>query len=379
MKISDTLGKIGRGTFADDRADKTRATHIELRDLKRKYKQLLDELAIGDRLVELAEKYVKSYPPVKTIGASKRHIHSGMRESGVLALGDSHVGQDVRKSQTLGFGNYNFSIFADRLKFVEERTRSIVSEHVIPAVDELVIFLLGDMLAGCLAHPKEIVSAMTLFDQFYSASFCFAQMIRNIAQDIPRIRVYTAVGNHTRMPHHTRKMPTEQRYSNFDHFLYAMIKQMLARQDNVEVYLDYQPFCYVDVKGTKILAMHGEHLVGGDSQMGIPIHAISRQISGLSQAYESKGIQAPHIWLMGHKHRPVELPTIKGEWLINGSFVGDDNYALTLAQSCEPMQLLFGIHPKYRKTWEYKLKLLHAKENKVLPYTLPPELHEMLV
>ena len=203
-------------------------------------------------------------------------------------------------------------------------------------------------------------------------------MIRNMAQDIPRIRIYATVGNHTRFGDQ-KKMPTEQRYSNFDYFLYAMIKQMLALQRNVEFHIDYQPFCYVNVKGTIVMAMHGEHLTGGDRQMGIPIHAIARQISGLTQLYESKNVAAPHIWLMGHKHRPMELPTIKGEWLVNGSFVGDDNYALTLAQGCEPMQLLFGIHPRYRKTWEYKLKLIHAPVVSKFPYEIPAQLSEMVV
>lgn len=706
MKLEKAL-PLHKTSFKHDRETQIEnSDRIEVNELQRKYKQLLSQLCIGDRLVSLAEKYCTSYAPLKVAGR-KLCKNSGDNncESAVLVLSDTHIGKKVHSSQTLGFGNYNFPVFADRLHYLEDRVRSILADHVNPNVDELVIFMLGDMLDGALQHPKEIISAMTVFDQFYAGAHCIAQAIRNIAQDVPRVKVYTTVGNHcvdeqteiltrrgwlkvtailptdeclglesdgetarwqpiksvikekavdrmvtirnrqfsfrgtehhrfyykilghpmlnnarwseiealpirvpsaARLPRaglsdlapyadlcaailtdgsiskegavrvyqiknsdwieaafkkaglafklykyikktpkaicgvpykggptvlektyalsaedsraflkktglkkgeipswvwelsevefrsflhtllagdgsyttpasatlygkseiwlsevqalcvthgipaalssymprnnnhrkqwklrlrfnenyttvagHTtayeeptgeavwcvttetenffcrregkgyftgnsrmmnqRKMPSEQRYSNFDHFLYAMVKQMLKEQHNVDFRLDYQPFCYVDVKGTKILGMHGDHLKGGDKQMGVPIHSISRQVSGLTQLYEAKGQEAPHLWLMGHLHRPMELPTIKGEWLVNGAFPGDDNYALTLASSCEPMQLFFGIHPKYRKSWEYKLKLQYAPVAKTLPYTLPKELHEMLI
>lgn len=379
MKLHEATKKSGKTTLQQDREEQEKlASLVELREVKKKYKQSLVQLRLDDRFIELVEKHLKAYPPVSSPKRAPSPKHNKLAESAVLVLSDSHIGKKVHKTQTLGFGNYNFQVFGERLHYVEDRVCSILGEHVTPKVDELIILMLGDMLDGSLTHGKEVVGAMTLFDQFYAGAQYLAQAIRGMASQVPVVRIYTAVGNHPRMGNQ-KKMPAEQRYSNFDHFLYAMVKEMLRNQTNVHFNLDYQPFCYFDVKGTKIMGMHGDHLRGGDSQLGIPIHAIARTVSGLTQLYESRGQQAPHLWVSGHIHRSVQLPTVKGEWLINGAFPGDDNFALTLSSSSEPMQLFFGIHPKYRKTWEYEIKLTHAPIHGDLPYALSEELKEMIV
>lgn len=374
VKVHQAVPKRCR-SFQADRVDAEKGRlQAEYNLLERKYRVALTNLTVVDRLVRCAKAHIEAYPPVAVtphIAPEARHGHA--RESAVLVLSDTHIGQVVDATQTLGFGDYNFQRFAERVYFVENRVRSLLRHNVTTTIDELVVFLLGDMVHGALKHPKEIVCAMTIFDQVYAGSMVLAQALRNIAQDVPHVRVYTAVGNHPRMPDQ-RKMPTEQRYSNFDHFLYAMVEARLRGQPNIAFHMDRQPFCYADVKGTKIIGMHGDHLIGGDKQMGLPIHAINRQLSGLTQLYERQGLEAPHLWLMGHKHRHFALPTAKGSWLINGSFVGDDNLSLTLASSAEPMQLFFGVHPKYRKSWQYELKLAHAPESPRLPYDLPPDL-----
>jgi hypothetical protein len=349
----------------------------DYKKLEKKYTQSLEQIKAVDRLIATAEQYMKAYAPVAVKPHKRPKTTNGASESAVLVLSDSHVGKVVYPNQTLGFGHYNFPIFLDRLYYIENRVRTILHEHVNTVIDELVIFLLGDMLDGRLQHAKEEIESSTFFDQWYAATHCFAQMIRNIAQDVPRVRVYTAVGNHTRLPNQ-HKMPTEQRYSNFDHFLYAGIQMLLVDQPNVHINLDRQPFCYTDIKGSKILGMHGDHLRGGDKQMGVPIHGISRQISGITQLYEREGMEAPHYWLMGDKHKDISLPTVKGKFLVNGSFVGDDNFSLTLSTSSEPQQLFFGMHPKYRMTWRYDLSLKHAPINKTSPYQIPKGTREYL-
>jgi hypothetical protein len=378
MKI-DALLPTSRTKISVDK--ERRAALVKDREydvLEKKYFKALDQIEIADRLVHKAEQLMVTYPPVRFVPSIHKREHVGQRESAVLLLGCTHVGKSVSPGQTLGFGSYGFGMFGSRLYFLEDRTISILKNHVTPSVDELVVVMLGDMLDGNLIHNKEITRAMTLFDQYYAAAHCFSQFLLNLSVHVPKIRVYTSVGNHPRWANQKR-MPTENRYSNLDHFLYALVKAMVAQNTRIEFNLDTQPFCYFDIKGTKVLGMHGDHLKGGDSQMGIPIHAISRQISGISQLYESRGKPAPHLWVMGDKHKSIQLPTIKGEFIVNGSFVGDDNFSLTLSTGGEPMQCLFGVHPKYRKSWEYKIKLIHAEYLDKLPYKLPRELEDKLI
>lgn len=378
MKVQD-IKPAHKRTLEDDLIERSRGSiEREFKVLKAKYQQTLERVSAVDRLVEKAQDLIVSYQPMPLLKRKVLPAKKGSPESAVLMLSDSHVGQVVKGNQTLGFGDYNFQRFAERLKYIEDRVVSILANNINTKIDELVIFMLGDMLHGNLAHSKEITRGMTLFDQWHAASHCYSQFLLHISQHVEKIRIYSAVGNHSRFGNQ-KKMPTEQRYSNFDHFLYAMVKQMVSRQSNIYFNLDNQPFCYVDIKGSKFLGMHGDHLRGGDKQMGVPIHSIARQLSGMTQLYESRGLEAPHYWLMGDKHRKIDLPTVKGEWMVNGSFVGDDNFSLTLATSSDPMQRFFGVHPKYRTTWSYNLKVKHAPALREIPYQLAPELIDSLV
>ncbi|HYG24511.1 MAG TPA: hypothetical protein VEH04_17160 [Verrucomicrobiae bacterium] len=342
-------------------------------DLRKKYDQALAENSVVDQLVQnIMEAAPRSYSPLPPV-VKVRPKSKSTPQSAVLLFSDTHVGKVVRPDQTLGFGRYDFPMFLARLKYLEESVISILGNHTTMHVDELVVAMLGDHLDGALAHGSEAGQRSTLFSQFYLAGHATAQFLRVLSAHVPKIRIKTVVGNHTRWQNQ-KKMPTENRFSNLDMFFYALVEALTRDIKNIDWDLNPQPFAIFQVQGYTFHAAHGDHLRGGDKALGIPNHAIGRELSTKAQLFTKHGRQAPHYYICGHLHRDIQLPHALGDVTINGGFPGLDGYSLTENfNPIDPTQTLFFVHPKFGKTAQYKLSLKFADVGADAPYQLPQQ------
>lgn len=310
--------------------------------------------------------YATKLPPVIS---RKKGVSSP--QSAVLMFSDTHVGARVREEQTLGFGEYSFGTFLRRLKRLEDSVGSILKDHTTTQVDELIIPMIGDMIDGALQHAAECGQVNPLFNQFYGAGHAISQFFTNLSEMVPQIHIHTCVGNHPRWGTQ-KKMPTKNRFSNLDQFLYAYIEALCRDNPRIHFNLNQQPFAEFRVKGFNFLAAHGDHLRGGDKALGIPAHAIGRNVSASAQLRISMQRPGINYYLLGHLHRPMELPHSGGDILINGGFPGIDEYALSENfVSCAPMQKLFFVHPRHGRAACYSLNLQHADKTGPAPYDIP--------
>lgn len=338
--------------------------------LYRQYEKALKELSAVDRLVaqatDLAPLSYQPAPPVKPL-----RRHSGKNQSAVLQLSDSHVGLVVSPDQTLGFGGYNWKIFLARLAYLEDSIGSILTQHVATGIDRIVVAMLGDMIHGALNHAAEAAQVNTLFAQFYGAGHAFAQFLRRVATFAPEIEVKTVVGNHPRWQNQ-HKMPTVNRNSNLDQFLYALIQSLVRDIPNIRFDLDMQPLAEFSLYQWQFLAAHGDHWKGGDRALGIPAHAIGRELSAKSQLYAKAGRPPINYYLTGHLHREISLPHANGSVMVNGGFPGVDCYGMMENFApIDPSQRFFLVHPTYGVTAQYSLTLKHASEAEGDRYVMP--------
>lgn len=340
-------------------------------ELERELQKAREVRTATDVLVEqVASVAPLSYDTAPALKIAKKSGVSSP-QSAMLLLSDTHVGAYVRPEQTLGFGQYDFDIFCRRLKRLEDSVGSILHDHTTTDVSELVVGMLGDMIDGALQHSAECGQVNTLFSQFYGAGHALAQFLRNVATMVPKVRVYTCVGNHPRWGTQ-KKMPTKNRFSNLDQFLYAFIASLVRDIPTIEFTLNQQPFAEFKVQGFTFLAAHGDHLRGGDKALGIPSHAIGRNVSAGAQLRLKCNRPGVNYYVLGHLHRPMELPHSGGEILVNGGFPGIDEYGLTESfVACEPMQKFFFVHPKHGRAACYSLNLKHAKMDGPTPYKIP--------
>ena len=66
-------------------------------------------------------------------------------------------------------------------------------------------------------------------------------------------------------------------------------------------------------------------------------------------------------FIRSHFHTKIISQTAVGENIVNASLKGGDEYAVGSALFSDPVQLLFGVHPKYGKTWELTINTRYAK------------------
>ncbi len=277
-------------------------------------------------------------------------------QSAMALFSDTHIGAVVKQEQTLGMGHYNFEIFLRRLKRFETSVHSILQDHTTTEITELVVPILGDMLDGALTHSAECAQANTLLAQCYAGGHAIAQFLRNLSTLAP-LRLYGCVGNHTRFQNQ-HKMPSKNRNSNFDMFLYMYLEALTRDIPNIQWNLNWQPFAVFDVQGFTFYCGHGDNLRGGDKALGLPSHAMGRMVSTTSQLFTRDGKSAPHYYCVGHLHRPISVPHSRGEVIVNGAFPGIDGYALgEYFNSSYPSQKFWLMHPKFGRSATYDLRL----------------------
>ncbi len=373
---------LDAATIPSHEADKKKADNAywqhQYDALNREYQKSIKQNVVIDRLIaDIQSVAPLSYSPAPRISSPFRQGNAKQTpESAVLLLSDTHIGKVVRREQTLGFAQYDFPTFLARLKFLETRVLSILEGHTTAPIEELVIPMIGDMLDGSLAHGSEAAHRNTIFNQFYAGGHALAQFLRALAARVPKIRIVTCVGNHTRFGTQ-KKMPTENRFSNFDSFLYVFVQSLVRDILNIEWVIDEQPFAVFKVQGWTFFASHGDNLKGGDAAFGIPMHSMARQMNATTQLFHKHGAEVPQYYVLGHFHRPIQLPTGLGDFTVNGGFPGLDGYGLTgNFNPVDPAQVFFRVHPKYGKIAEYKLQLKFANMNDstyVLPAQFPCE------
>jgi hypothetical protein len=81
-------------------------------------------------------------------------------------------------------------------------------------------------------------------------------------------------------------------------------------------------------------------------------------VSTTTQLFSRANRETPAFYLMGHLHRPIEIPHSKGSVIINGAFPGIDGYALAeYFNSSWPLQKFWLMHPKFGRSATYDLRL----------------------
>jgi len=239
---------------------------------------------------------------------------------------------------------------------LERAIISILSRHTPAPVRSICIAMLGDMIHGALQHSAEADQLSTLLAQTYGASHAVAQFLRNLSRLAP-LKIWCVAGNHGRWPGQ-KKMPTTNRYSNLDTFFYLLTEALTRQFPNVEWRVDAQPFARFQVARHTCLASHGEHLQGGDFQLGLPAHAIGRFVHAQAQWAFRFGSPVPDYYLVGHLHRAAIIPITRGEILMNGGFPGVDGFGLMRSLNLtEPCQTFCLLHPEHGRTATYHIRL----------------------
>jgi hypothetical protein len=348
--------------------------YVERRDERmaaRQLRQKAVQQVLEDRLIEtfqgcIAESFVSIQvePPL---------LDRPFAEpcSAVLVLSDLHVGKVVDPRETEHGAKYDPAVFLARLHRLEEEVLHLVSQG--PAIEELIVFLLGDIVEGALDHHNEREETLLVSQQFALATRVLAQCLGRLSVLAPQVRVCGVPGNHGRWPGQKR-MPTVGRSSNLDTLVYLALEMITEKAGLSHVSWELRDASrqLVRIQETLVQIVHGDELRGGEFCVG----GLRKEVfnSVLRGAETGK---VPDLWVLGDKHVSVNLPMGAGNVLINGSLVGEDVFGQRFAPTV-PSQTLFWIGRDRGRFLQSEIRLDAARLPDPLPYDLPAPLRTLV-
>jgi uncharacterized protein YcfJ len=284
-------------------------------------------------------------------GRANKEQASEARRSVCTLWSDHHFGTNVNSTEMSGTNEYNWTVAARRLGMVCEETATY-KESRRKYHDELVIFLIGDLIGGVI-HNQEGNNYDLMINQIIGATQYYIQAIKylKVRGLYPKIRVYCQPGNHGRVQHKAdRGRAMVQKYDSLENIIFYNLALAFKDDKQVEINVPKAPFCDVDVQGHRVFATHGDTVfLTGNVGNTINTRAIEQKVSHINAAERDRGNKPYALFLAGHVHHAAVLTTSTGvKIVINSCLIGNEPYGLSLGfHSTVPSQHLFETTSKY--------------------------------
>lgn len=252
---------------------------------------------------------------------------------------DWHVEENVRPETVNGTNTYTMAIAKERAeKFFNHTLKLVNKESQDIKIDTLVLALLGDFFSGnihdelmetCEVQPQD---AMLYAQNLVASGIEFL-----LANSKLKLVIPCAVGNHSRQ---TAKVHISTEHGNsLEWAMYSFLAQYFKREPRVTFILSRSYFNYMDVFGYTIRFHHGHavNYAGGVGGLEVPMRRIIGRWDKDKPAYLS---------VCGHFHTRRD----GGDFIVNGSLIGDSPYGKRFGFTGRPEQTFFLIDEKRGKT-----------------------------
>lgn len=300
--------------------------------------------------------------------ASKLPINSGHSEDAVLLLSDTHFGDVIRPSDTSGFPSYDLPIAGNRLGYVIEKTKQILTMHrAMYPIKKLYIWVGGDMGNGDL-HDAPLSNALFIGPQvdltFKMVKFAIEDLLQLTVPDaVTGVRVVEEIvlmftcGNHMRES--TAKfMPMKyQAQRTFDWLIYQMLIEWFSKTPRVVIRESMSPYIFEMIRGHRYLFAHGMQVGYKNSPDG-QVKSMDNFLKTVRSLFDSPefrrktGLNGATFSraCIGDIHVPVSFPRLVSNGSLNGQNELGVNWGL------EPIpagQQLFGVTERHVETFRY--------------------------
>ena len=320
----------------------------QYRKAKRMVKVLKNRAVIEDRFLAALDQLRSHHPPRQVV--SRKKIEKGKRTKaqGCVLISDIHAGEFVTAEETGGFGEYNMNVFNNMADFLAtEIPELFLNRWRGWDIERLNLWFLGDMVSGVIHDELEKTNEYGIIELCLRVADKMAELILNLAAYFPKVRCVGIFGNHGRLG---KKKYYKRRFDNFDWLIYHMIKRLCARKDNIEWVIPKAFFQEETLYGHLFLLLHGDDI---RSYYGMPHYGIERACNRLTTLLAAKGRFLKYLCL-AHFHQVGVLDKVSGEKIINGSWVGFNEYALgSRYTGSEPKQVAFVVDEKRIRSREH--------------------------
>lgn len=354
IKVStvEAYTDLGKTTLA------TRLTKItdERNKLRQQNKTLLRENGLFEAMVLEIKDRATPISPFKQVKVSGDN--SKIQETAVLHLSDEHADSVVKPHQVDGLEHFNMPIALRRAEVLVDTvlkfTQKTLSNY---SFDTLVIMANGDHVNGEIHDATRHSAYGNAIRNAIAVGQMHACMYRDLAPYFKDVKVIYTAGNHGRR---SIKKDHESPWNNWDYLVGETARAYSQSLKNVQFMIPESFSHCMDIEGHGFCIRHGDDIRGWN---GIPWYGIERQTRRL-QALSAAHGKSVNYFCFGHFHTMSTQANLKGEMLINGSWIGTSPYVYNaLAAYNEPMQLLHGVHKAVGVSWRLPIRLKSNKEH----------------
>ncbi len=253
-----------------------------------------------------------------------------------IVLADSHLCKITP--------SYNLDIAKARFLFLLKRVMSIISLHT--PIRNINVFELGDVIQGENPYQGSKIgeTGCGAYEQIHEHAVpIFSQFLCSLAQGAKAVNFYGVPGNHGI---YDKAAPAK---TNWDGFFYKALESANINQKNLHIFPAPTFYHLVNILGFRFFLIHGNQV---NAVQGIPLFALRRKMQDWF-AY----VGGFHYSYVGHFHTGAgDQVNSVADYTVCPPMVTGDEWALEkVGRASEPKQLCFGVHPKYGRTWEYRL------------------------
>ncbi len=276
------------------------------------------------------------YPDLKIKPFKISKIERDEEDIGIV-LSDHHVGRET--------ANYNPAVYKTRMDFLLDSTMTIINLH--RPIRKAYVFALGDMVHGESIYKGGHIEECKVgaYGQIHEHAVpVLGEFLASLAQGVSEIEWYGVRGNHGRYD------KTAVARTNWDNFLYKELETSLQNQKNIKINVSTDFYQLVTIRGFRFFLIHGDQV---RANQGVPLFALRRKyqeyyayVGGFHYAYNGH-------WHVGGKDH---INSIADYTMCPPLVTGDDWALEVIGRASSPVQLCFGIHNQYGRTWEYCLQ-----------------------
>ena len=275
--------------------------------------------------------------PKFNIKPFKKPKTSRDEEDIVIVTADKHLAKVTE--------SYDVKTAKARMEKLLDSTMTIINLH--RPIRKLWVFELGDVVQGENPYQGSKIGEVECgaFEQVHDVGVpIMSRFLTSLASGVKEVDYIAVSGNHGVYD----KQATKR--TNWDNFLYKAIEGALVNQKNIHIYPPKEFYQLVNIRGFRFFLIHGNQVY---AQQGIPLFAMRRKmqewyayLGGFNYGYAAHFHSGAYDQVNSHADYTICPPLVTG-----------DSWALEkVGRASAPVQLAFGVHDVYGRTWEYKLR-----------------------
>lgn len=300
-----------------------------------------DKLVVAEsknrQLIKLVSRLEKERDASLQFGVKNIHKIVSTKQDGkseataVVLCSDWHIEEEVKSSSVSGLNEYTLNIAQERSdKFWRTTARLVnIFKKDIP-IPQIVLWLGGDFVSGNIHEELLETCSLPPVEAAITAQDWLAAGIQYLLDNTTcTLLIPCSIGNHSRITKE-RRVSTEAGNS-LELFIYHALSKHFTGNKRIKFFLPQGYHTYINVYGKVLRFHHGHGIKYGGGIGGIFIPAFK------AIGQWNKG-RVADIDIFGHYHSAKD----GGTFLLNGSLIGYNAYALSIKADFEtPRQMFF--------------------------------------